>query len=107
MLPMFLSALDQTIVSTALPAIAAALGNVEQISGVVVSCLLANHRGAGLRPAGRCTRPQAHVLATLQQAQRETVQSEISDAFRGAFLTVASFAGAALLLAWSIPVRRL
>ena len=42
MLPMFLSALDQTIVSTALPAIAGALGNVEQISGVVVSCLLAN-----------------------------------------------------------------
>src|ERR1700712_3926617 len=42
MLPMFLSALDQTIVSTALPAIAGALGNVEQISWVVVAYLLAN-----------------------------------------------------------------
>ena len=42
MLPMFLSALDQTIVSTALPAIAGALGNVEQISWIVVAYLLAN-----------------------------------------------------------------
>ena len=42
MLPMFLSALDQTIVSTALPAIAGSLGNVEQISWVVVAYLLAN-----------------------------------------------------------------
>jgi EmrB/QacA subfamily drug resistance transporter len=48
-----------------------------------------------------------HVLATLDQVRREAVQSEIADAFRGAFLTVAGFAGAALLLAWSIPVRRL
>ena len=47
------------------------------------------------------------MLVTLDQAQREAVQSEISDAFRGAFLTVEAFAGAALLLAWSILVRRL
>jgi EmrB/QacA subfamily drug resistance transporter len=41
MLPMFLAAVDQTIVSTALPAIAGALGEVERISWVVVSYLVA------------------------------------------------------------------
>ena len=41
MLPMFLAAIDQTIVATALPAIAAQLGDVERISWVVVSYLVA------------------------------------------------------------------
>ena len=42
MLPMFLGIMDQTIVSTALPAIAASLGNVERIAWVVVAYLIAN-----------------------------------------------------------------
>lgn len=41
MLPMFLAVVDQTIVATALPAIAAATGNVERASWVVVSYLIA------------------------------------------------------------------
>jgi EmrB/QacA subfamily drug resistance transporter len=41
LLPMFLASLDQTIVSTALPAIAGRLGDVERISWVVVSYLVA------------------------------------------------------------------
>ncbi len=41
MLPMFLAVMDQTIVATALPAIAASLGNVERISWVVVAYLVA------------------------------------------------------------------
>ncbi|MBV8096755.1 MAG: MFS transporter [Acetobacteraceae bacterium] len=41
MLPMFLAAADQTIVATALPAIAGALGDVERISWVVVAYLIA------------------------------------------------------------------
>src|SRR5215510_2247455 len=41
MLPMFLAVVDQTIVSTALPAIAANLGGVERVSWVVVSYLVA------------------------------------------------------------------
>jgi EmrB/QacA subfamily drug resistance transporter len=41
MLPMFLAAIDQTIVSTALPSIAGTLGDVERISWVVVSYLVA------------------------------------------------------------------
>ncbi|HEX5998202.1 MAG TPA: MFS transporter [Hyphomicrobiaceae bacterium] len=41
MLPMFLAVVDQTIVSTALPAIAANLGGVERVSWVVVAYLVA------------------------------------------------------------------
>ena len=41
MLPMFLAVVDQTIVATALPAIAASLGSVERISWVVVGYLVA------------------------------------------------------------------
>jgi MFS family permease len=41
MLPMFLAVVDQTIVATALPAIAASLGSVERVSWVVVSYLIA------------------------------------------------------------------
>jgi EmrB/QacA subfamily drug resistance transporter len=42
MLPMFLAVADQTIVATALPSIASDLGDVERISWVVVSYLIAN-----------------------------------------------------------------
>lgn len=41
MLPMFLAVSDQTIVASALPAMAAKLGDVERVSWVVVSYLLA------------------------------------------------------------------
>src|SRR5579862_5315176 len=42
MLPMFLAVADQTIVATALPAIASGLGEIERASWVVVSYLIAN-----------------------------------------------------------------
>jgi EmrB/QacA subfamily drug resistance transporter len=42
MLPIFLAVIDQTIVATALPAIARSLGEVERLSWVVVSYLVAN-----------------------------------------------------------------
>jgi EmrB/QacA subfamily drug resistance transporter len=41
MLPMFLAVIDQTIVATALPGIAASLGGVERVSWVVISYLVA------------------------------------------------------------------
>lgn len=41
-LPMFLGVVDQTIVATALPAIAGSLGDVERISWIVISYLIAN-----------------------------------------------------------------
>ena len=40
-LPMFMAALDSTIVATALPAMARSFGEVERISWVVVSYLVA------------------------------------------------------------------
>src|SRR5208282_1891676 len=42
LLPMFLAVADQTIVATALPAIASSLGEIERASWVVVSYLIAN-----------------------------------------------------------------
>ena len=48
MLPMFLAVVDQTIVATALPAIAASLGNVDRVSWVVVSYLVATTVAAPL-----------------------------------------------------------
>src|SRR5277367_6528555 len=42
MLPMFLAVADQTIVATALPAIASSLGEIERASWVVVAYLIAN-----------------------------------------------------------------
>ena len=42
MLPMFLAVADQTIVATALPAMASDLGDIERVSWVVVSYLIAN-----------------------------------------------------------------
>jgi MFS family permease len=42
MLPMFLAVVDQTIVATALPAIAAYTGKVERVSWMVVSYLIAS-----------------------------------------------------------------
>jgi MFS family permease len=41
-LPMFLAVVDQTIVATALPAIAAYTGRVERVSWIVVSYLIAS-----------------------------------------------------------------
>jgi len=42
MLPMFLAVVDQTIVATALPTIAASTGKVERASWIVVSYLIAS-----------------------------------------------------------------
>ena len=41
-MPMFLAAIDQTIVATALPAIAGTLGDVQRVSWIVVSYLIAS-----------------------------------------------------------------
>ena len=46
-------------------------------------------------------------MAALDAAHRAVVSAEIRDAFRSAFLTVACFAGLGLVMAWTIPVRRL
>jgi hypothetical protein len=39
--------------------------------------------------------------------RRELVRVEIADAFRAVFLTIACFTTGGLVLAWSLPVRRI
>ena len=45
-------------------------------------------------------------LRNLTPARQAIVQAEISDAFRAAFITIASFTGIGSLLAWTLPLRR-
>ena len=45
-------------------------------------------------------------IATLAPARRAMAQAEIGQAFRAAFLTVATFTGFGAWLAWSMPLRR-
>jgi EmrB/QacA subfamily drug resistance transporter len=46
-------------------------------------------------------------LAALTPARQAIVQAEIGEAFRAAFITIATFTGVGTLLAWSMPLRRL
>jgi len=46
-------------------------------------------------------------LAALTPARQAIVQAEIGEAFRAAFITIATFTGVGTLLAWSTPLRRL
>ncbi len=45
-------------------------------------------------------------IATLAPARQAVVQAEIGDAFRAAFVTIATFTGIGSLLAWTMPLRR-
>jgi MFS family permease len=56
MLPVFLAAADGTVVATALPAIAAAFGNVDYLAWIVIGNLVAS---TGVWPTWRCLRPAA------------------------------------------------
>jgi len=47
------------------------------------------------------------VLAALPGVQHAVVQAEIAAAFRGVFLTVACFSCTIVVMAWTLPVRRL
>ncbi len=46
-------------------------------------------------------------LASLSPGRIAAIEAEIGTAFRAAFFTIAGFVGAAMLLAWSIPLRRI
>ena len=62
LLAMLLAALDQTIVSTALPTIVSDLGGISHLSWVVTAYLLASSGdGAALGQARRPVRPQVPV----------------------------------------------
>lgn len=47
------------------------------------------------------------VMDTLTEAHRIAVQNEVASAFRAVFLTMASFSVGIVLLAWTLPIRRL
>jgi predicted MFS family arabinose efflux permease len=46
-------------------------------------------------------------IATLAPARQAIIESEIADAFRAAFVTIAAFTGAGIWLASTLPLRRL
>ena len=46
-------------------------------------------------------------MASLEPARQAVVQAEIAGAFQAAFLAMSAFTGIGLLLAWSIPLRRI
>lgn len=50
---------------------------------------------------------QPDVLASLPEARQAVIRSDIADAFQAAFFTIAAFAAAAAVLAWTIPLRRI
>ncbi|HXW24545.1 MAG TPA: MFS transporter [Xanthobacteraceae bacterium] len=56
---------------------------------------------------GRMVERGPAAVAALEPARHALVQAEIAYAFRAAFLAIAAFTGVGLLLAWSIPVRRI
>ena len=49
----------------------------------------------------------AAAMADLSAARRAIIQTEVTDAFRAAFLAVAAFAGLGLVFALTIPMRRI
>jgi EmrB/QacA subfamily drug resistance transporter len=76
------------------------------VAAVLFSILAATDRHtAGLFGAIIEQGPEA--IATLSAARQAVIQSEIADAFRAAFLTIALFTSAGTWLAWSMPLRRL
>jgi EmrB/QacA subfamily drug resistance transporter len=76
------------------------------VAAVLFSILAATDRQtAGLFGAIIEQGPEA--IAALPAARQAVIQSEIADAFRAAFITIALFTSAGTWLAWSMPLRRL
>jgi hypothetical protein len=86
-------------------ALGAALGTA--VVGSVLFAALAGQDPATAGLFGELLQGGADRLAALPAATRAVVEGEIADAFRAAFLSIAGFAALALILAWSIPLRRI
>lgn len=83
----------------------AALGTAT-VGAVLFAVLIATDtEAAGL--FGSILQDGPDILSTLSAPRRAIVQAEIANAFRAGFLTIAAFAAAAMVLAWSIPIRRI
>ena len=76
------------------------------VGAVLFAVLSATDRGTATLFAQMVERgPEA--MAGLDAAHRAVASAEIGDAFRSAFLAIAGFTGLALVMAWTIPVRRM
>jgi len=86
-------------------ALGAALGTA--IVGSVLFAVLAAQDPAAAPLFAELLQGGSEQLNALPAATRAAMQVEIADAFRAAFLTIAGFAAMAVILAWSIPLRRI
>jgi predicted MFS family arabinose efflux permease len=85
--------------------VGAALGTA--MAGAVLFAVLTAMDPDAARLFGSLVEQGPGVLAGLPAARRAVLQAEIAEAFRAAFLAIAGFAVGALILAWSIPLRRI
>ena len=76
------------------------------VGAVLFAVLAATDRGTASLFAELVERGPV-AMAGLDAAHRAVASAEIGDAFRSAFLAIAGFAGLALAMAWTIPVRRM
>lgn len=83
----------------------AALGTATVGSVLFAALIATDTEAVGL--FGSILQDGPDILSTLSAPRRAIVQAEIANAFRAAFLTIAAFAAAAMVLAWSIPMRRI
>jgi len=85
--------------------VGAAVGTAT-VAAVLFSYLaLVDRQAAGLFGAIIDHGPEA--IATLAPARQAIIESEIADAFRAAFVTIAAFTGTGIWLAGTLPLRRL
>lgn len=85
--------------------IGAAVGTA--IVGVVLFATLAATDPQTAHLFARLMQQGPKAMEGLSAARVLVVRSEIAEAFRAAFLTIACFAGVGAVLAWSLPVRRI
>ena len=76
------------------------------VGAVLFAVLSATDRGTALLFAEMVERGPV-AMAGLDAAQRAAASAQIGDAFRSAFLAIAGFTGLGLVMAWTIPVRRM
>ncbi len=85
--------------------IGAALGTATV--GAVLFAILAAHDPEVAALFAEIVERGPGILDTLEPARRALVGTEIAGAFRAAFCTIAGFSFIGLLLAWSLPMRRI
>jgi EmrB/QacA subfamily drug resistance transporter len=73
----------------------------------VLFAILAGGDRETARMFGTILEQGPEAIARLAPARQAIVQAEIADAFRSAFITIATFTGVATLLAWTMPMRRI